>query len=154
MANITIGQEAPDVTLRDGNNREVTLSSPRGSPAVLVLYPLDSSPIGTNELCAVRDDYSSFEAEGAMVFGISRDSPWTHKAFREREAIKHSLLADMKGQVAGLYAAWNEQLGLAERLTVVIDAQGVVRYVIHNRWPGARAQGSAGCAWLGDDTCH
>jgi peroxiredoxin len=138
MANITVGQEAPDFTLRDENNQEVTLSSLRGSPVVLVFYPLDFSPICTNELCAIRDDYSAFETKGAKVFGISRDSAWTHKAFIEKQGLKHSLLADMKGQAAQLYGAWNEQLGLAERLTVVIDAQGIVRYVIHNNVAQAR----------------
>jgi peroxiredoxin len=132
MANVSVGQEAPDFTLRDENNKEVTLSSLRGSPVVLVFYPLDFSPLCTKELCDIRDDYSAFEQKGAKVFGISRDSTWTHKAFREKEGMKHSLLADMKGKVAQQYGAWNEQLGLAERTTVVIDAQGVIRYVIHN----------------------
>ena len=132
MANVSVGQEAPDLTLRDEKNQEVTLSSLRGQPVVLVYYPADFSPICTNELCAIRDDFSAFEAKGAKVFGISRDTSWAHKAFREKEGFKHSLLADMKGEVASLYGCWNEQFGIAERLTVVIDAEGVVQYVVHN----------------------
>ena len=132
MANVSVGQPAPDFTLRDENNQEVSLSSLRGAPAVLVFYPADFSPICTNELCGIRDDYAAFEAKGARVFGISRDSSWAHKAFQEKEGLKHPLLADMKGEVARLYGCWNEALGLAERLTVVIDADGVIRYVVHN----------------------
>jgi peroxiredoxin (alkyl hydroperoxide reductase subunit C) len=132
MANVEVGQEAPDFTLRDESNQQVTLSSLRGSPVVLVFYPADFSPMCTSELCGIRDDFSAFEAKGARVFGISRDTSWAHKAFIEREGLKHSLLADVKGEVAQLYGCWNEQFAVAERLTVVIDASGMVRYVVHN----------------------
>lgn len=132
MANVSVGESAPDFTLRDESNQEVLLSSLRGAPVVLVFYPADFSPICTNELCGIRDDFSAFEAKGAKVFGISRDSTWAHKAFQEREGLKHSLLADTKGEVARLYGCWNEEHGIAERLTVVIDAEGVIRYVVHN----------------------
>jgi peroxiredoxin (alkyl hydroperoxide reductase subunit C) len=138
MANVAVGQEAPDFKLRDENNQEVTLSSLRGTPVVLVFYPLDFSPICTNELCAIRDDYSAFEAKDAKVFGISRDSTWAHKAFKEKEQLTMSLLADMNGNVAKLYGAWNDQIGIAERLTVVIDRDGVTRYVVHNSVAQAR----------------
>jgi peroxiredoxin len=106
MANVSVGQEAPDFTLRNEANQEVTLSSLRGRPVVLVFYPLDFSPFCTTEMCTYRDDYSSFEAKGAQVFGISRDSTWTHKAFKEKEGLTHGLLADMKGDVAKLYGCW------------------------------------------------
>jgi peroxiredoxin (alkyl hydroperoxide reductase subunit C) len=132
MANVAVGQEAPDFTLRNENNQEVTLSSLRGSPVVLVFYPLDFSGGCTKEMCAIRDDYSAFQAKGAHVFGISRDSLFTHRAFIEREGLKHSLLADMKGDVAKLYGCWLEAAAVAERMTVVIDKDGIIRYVIHN----------------------
>jgi peroxiredoxin (alkyl hydroperoxide reductase subunit C) len=146
MANVEVGQEAPDFTLRDESNQQVTLSSLRGSPVVLVFYPADFSPMCTSELCGIRDDFSAFEAKGAKVLGISRDSSWTHKAFIEREGLKHSLLADMKGEVAQLYGCWNEQFAIAERLTVVIDREGIVRYVVHNSAIQARDHNEAAAA--------
>ena len=132
MANVNVGEEAPNFKLKDENNQEVELASLRGSPVVLVFYPLDFSGFCTKELCAIRDDYSAFQEKGARVFGISRDSSFTHKAFIEKEGLKHSLLADMKGDVAKLYGCWLEAAGIAERMTVVIDKDGVIRYVIHN----------------------
>jgi peroxiredoxin len=132
MASVEVGQEAPAFTLRNENNQEVTLSSLRGKPVVLVFYSLDFSPFCTTEMCAYRDDFSLFEGKGAQIFGISRDSSWTHKAFKEKEGLGHSLLADMKGKVAQLYGCWNEAAGIAERLTVVIDKDGTIRYVEHN----------------------
>ncbi|HYM15638.1 MAG TPA: redoxin domain-containing protein [Steroidobacteraceae bacterium] len=132
MATVEIGKEAPDFTLRDESNHEVTLSALRGQPVVLVFFPLAFSPMCTTEMCAYRDDYSAFEGKGARIFGISRDSVWTQRAFKEKEGLKHSLLADMKGQVAKLYGCWNEAAGIAERLTVVIDSAGIVRFFEHN----------------------
>jgi peroxiredoxin len=132
MASVEVGQEAPDFTARNENNQEVKLSALRGKPVVLIFYPLDFSGICTAEMCSVRDDYSGFEQKGAQVFGISRDSIYTHKAFKEKEGMSHSLLADMKGDVAKLYGAWNEAAAVAERVTVVIDKDGIIRYVQHN----------------------
>ncbi len=132
MANVEVGQEAPDFTLRNENNQEITLSALRGKPVVLVFFPLAFSPACTAEMCSYRDDYSLFEGKGAQIFGISRDSTWTLKAFKEKEGLTHSLLADMKGKVAQLYGCWIEAAGVAERLTVVIDKDGVITYVEHN----------------------
>jgi peroxiredoxin len=146
MASVSVGQEAPDFTLRDENNQEVKLSGLRGQPVVLVFYPLDFSPMCTNEMCEIRDEFSAFEDKNAKVLGISRDSTWTHKAFKESKGLKHTLLADMKGDVARLYGAWNEAVGLAERLTVVIDAKGVVEHVQHNGLAEARDQKATAAA--------
>src|SRR5947199_2145453 len=108
MANVKVGDTAPDFTLKNQDNQDVTLSSFRGRPVVLVFYPLDFSGVCTGELCAIRDDYQSFVDLGAVVFGISRDSRHTHKAWIEAQGIKHDLLADMKGEVAKLYGSWND----------------------------------------------
>ena len=138
MANVKVGQQAPDFTLKNQDNEDVTLSALRGRPVVLVFYPLDFSGICTTELCAIRDDYRAFQEAGAVVLGISRDSRHAHKAWKEATGIKHDLLADMKGEVARLYGAWNEELGFAERLTAVIDPSGTIVYVVHNPAGAAR----------------
>jgi peroxiredoxin len=143
MGTPSVGEEAPDFTLRDENNQAVTLSALRGKPVVLVFYPLDFSPMCTNEMCEIRDDFSGFEEKGAQVFGISRDSVWTHRAFKEKEGMKHSLLADMKGDVARLYGAWNEVVGLAERVTVIVDKDGRISYLQHNGLAEKRDQQQA-----------
>lgn len=132
MANVTVGQEAPDFTLKNENNQEVTLSSLRGKPVVLFFYPLDFSPLCTTEACAFRDDTSLFEGRGAQIFGISRDSTWTHRAFKEKEGLQYSLLSDMKGDVAKLYGCWIEAAAVAERLTLVIDKDGIITFLEHN----------------------
>lgn len=126
---IKVGQEAPDFTLRDEDNAEVRLSSLRGRPVMIVFFPLAFSPVCQGEMCAIRDGWAGFEQAGAKVLAISRDSRWALKAWKEQQGFKHTLLADMKGEVARLYGAWNEDLALAERLTVVVDPNGKVTYV-------------------------
>jgi peroxiredoxin len=128
MAEIAVGQKAPDFTLPDENGQTVRLSDQRGKPVVLVFLPAAFSPVCTDEMCAYRDDYSDFEAKGTRVFSISVDSRWALKAWKEAMGFKHTLLSDTKGKVARLYDCWNEDLGLAERLTAVIDKDGVIRY--------------------------
>jgi len=129
MAAIEVGKEAPDFTLRDENSQPVNLKDLRGSPVVLVFYVGDFSSVCTGVMCGYRDDYSHFQAKGARVFGISRDSVWAHKAFKESLGLTYGLLSDPKGEAARLYDTWNEELALAERLTVVVDRDGIIRHV-------------------------
>jgi len=135
---LAIGQDAPDFTLVNQDNEPVTLSDLRGTPVVLVFYTFDFSGICTAELCEIRDSYSDWLGTGAHVFGISRDSRFAHTAFKQAENIQHPLLADLKGEVARSYGTWNEGLGAAERLTVVVDKAGKIAYHQQNPIPEAR----------------
>lgn len=135
---IEVGQEAPDFTLVDEQNEKVTLSELRGNPVVLVFYPFDFSGLCTTEMCEIRDNYDSWMERGAKVYGISRDSRFTHAAFKEKEGFKHALLADTKGEVATKYGVWNEAAAAAERATFVVDREGKVAYAIHNGIPDTR----------------
>ncbi len=135
---LEVGQPAPDFTLVDEDNRQITLSDMRGSVVVLLFYAFDFSGICQAELCDVRDNYSSWESLGAQVYGISRDSRFAHAAFKAQENFTHSLLADVKGEVARAYGTWNEDVGAAERLTVVIDREGKVAHMQKNAIPDQR----------------
>ena len=135
---LEIGQDAPDFTLVNESNEPVTLSELRGTPVVLVFYTFDFSGICTAELCEIRDTYQDWIATGAKVYGISRDSRFAHAAFKASENLQHSLLADLKGEVARAYGTWNEGLGAAERLTVVVDKDGTIAYSQQNPIPEAR----------------
>jgi len=135
---IDVGVEAPDFTLVDENNEKVTLSELRGTPVVLVFFPFAFSGICTAEMCGIRDDYSSWQEKGAKVYAISRDSRFALGAFKEKEGLTHSLLADLKGETATKYGVWNANVGAAERATFVIDREGKVAYAIHNEIPNAR----------------
>jgi peroxiredoxin (alkyl hydroperoxide reductase subunit C) len=136
---IEVGATAPDFTLRNQNNEEVTLSSFRGDKAVLlVFYPLAFTGICTGELCVVRDDLTSFQNDDVQILTLSVDSPYSHKVFSEREGYDFPLLADFwpHGAVAQAYGVFNDTTGFANRGTFLIDKDGVVRFAEMNE-PGA-----------------
>jgi peroxiredoxin (alkyl hydroperoxide reductase subunit C) len=143
---IAVGDVAPDFTLRDQNNEEVTLSAFRGKQAVLIVfYPLAFTGICTGELCAVRDDLSTFQNDDVQVLTISVDSPYAHKIFSEREGYEFPLLSDFwpHGGVAQLYGAFNDEVGFANRGTFLVDKDGIVRFAELNS-PG---EGRDAQAW-------
>lgn len=144
---IEVGDEAPDFTLRDQNNEEVTLSAFRGSSAVLVIfYPLAFTGICTAELCAVRDDLAAYQNDDVQVVSISVDSAYTHKVFSEREGYEFPLLSDFwpHGAVAQSYGVFNAAVGFANRGTFLVDKDGIVRFAEMNQ-PG---EGRDAQAWL------
>ena len=140
---VEVGSVAPDFTLRDQNHQEVTLSSFRGSKnVVLLFYPLTFTGVCQGELCAVRDDLSSFQNDDVQVLAVSVDSAFAHKVWADREGYDFPLLADFwpHGAVAKSYGILNEEKGIAVRATYVIDKEGVVRWQVVNAIPDARDQ--------------
>lgn len=132
---IAVGDQAPDFTLRDQNNEQVTLSSFRGSRAVLMIfYPLAFTGICTGELCEVRDNLSTYQNDEVQVVSISVDSPYAHKIFSEREGYEFPLLSDFwpHGAVAQSYGVFNEVAGIANRGTFLVDRGGIVRFAEMN----------------------
>jgi len=124
---IEVGDLAPDFTLNDQENNPVTLSSFRGNKnVVLAFYPFDWSPVCTSENCAITQDLSQFEGKETVVFGVSCDSRFSHKAWKEKLMLKHSLLADQKREVSKKYGLYLEELNCSKRATVVVDKQGKV----------------------------
>jgi mycoredoxin-dependent peroxiredoxin len=126
-----VGTEAPDFTLKDQNNQEVTLSSFRGDRNVLVVfYPFAFSGICTSELCAVRDDLAAFQNSEVQILAVSVDHPYALKAWADAEGYAFPLLADFwpHGAVAQQYGVFNAERGFANRGTFIIDKAGVVRF--------------------------
>ena len=128
---ITVGTPAPDFTLKSDSGEDVRLSDLRGRKVVLAFYPLDWSSGCTNQMAGFTRHYGRFEEQDAAVFGISVDSVYSHKAWREALGIPFPLLADFhpKGAVAQQFGVYNEERGNARRATIVIDEDGIVRDV-------------------------
>lgn len=135
-----IGEIAPDFALPDQDRQPVTLSSLRGRPVMLVFFPLAFSGTCTKELCAIRDDFSAYERRGVTVIGISVDSTYALRAWRRDQGYTHTFLSDRwpVGEVVKRYGVWNEVKGYADRGTFILDADGVVRWSVHNGPDDAR----------------
>lgn len=143
MTSPAVGTEAPDFTLKDQNNQEVTLSSFRGDRTVLVVfYPFAFSGICTSELCAVRDDLGSFQNADVQILAVSVDHPFTLKAWSDAQGYEFPLLADFwpHGQVAQAYGVLNEKAGFALRGTFLVDKTGTVQFAEVNGPGEARDQ--------------
>ena len=126
-----VGTKAPDFTLKDQNNQEVTLSSYRGDRSVLlVFYPFAFSPICTDELTAVRDDLASFQNGEVQILAVSVDHPYALKAWSDARDYGFPLLGDFwpHGQVAQDYGVFNAKAGFALRGTFLVDKTGTVRF--------------------------
>jgi len=130
---LQVGQEAPDFTLKNTNLEDVTLSSFRGQKNVVLLFvPLAFTGVCTNELCSVRDNLNSYANLNAEVIGISVDSPFAQKQWKEKEQLNFTLLSDFNREVVKAYDAQYASLlglqGVAKRSAFVIDKEGKVRY--------------------------
>jgi peroxiredoxin Q/BCP len=135
------GQAAPDFTLPDQDGNAVALSQLRGRTVVLYFYPKADTPGCTAQACGVRDHASDYEAAGAVVLGVSRDSVPRLRAFADRYGLAFPLLSDEDHAVAEAYGVWVEKSMYGrkffgnERTTFVIDGEGVVREVLRKVRP-------------------
>ena len=119
---IEAGAVAPDFTLPDQDGDEVSLQDLAGQISVLVFYPLDFSPVCTDQLNVYHEVLPELEAKGAKLYGISIDSAFSHKAFQDHLGISIPLLADFhpKGEVSKAYGAYIEERGHYQRALVMI----------------------------------
>jgi len=119
---IEAGAVAPDFTLPDQDGDEVSLQDLAGQISVLVFYPLDFSPVCTDQLNVYHEVLPELEAKGAKLYGISIDSAFSHKAFQDHLGISIPLLADFhpKGEVSKAYGAYIEERGHNQRALVMI----------------------------------
>lgn len=129
-----VGQAAPDFELVNQFGEPVRLSGLRGRTVVLVFFPFAFSGICTGELCEIRDNLALFDDAGAAVLGVSVDSKFTQRAYAEKEGYEFDLLADFwpHGDVAHRYGVFDAKSGMAQRGTFIIDASGIIRYVVVN----------------------
>ena len=121
---------APDVSLpRDGGG-ELRLADLRGAPVVLFFYPRDDTSGCTREAVAFSGLKPEFDALGAHVLGISKDSVASHEQFRDKHGLTVPLLSDENSDVCERFGVWKEKsmygktfFGI-ERSTFLIDAEG------------------------------
>lgn len=131
---VLIGQPAPAFSLYDTEKRLVTLEEHKGKTVLLLFFPLAFSSVCTKELCAVRDDISVYNEANATVFGISVDSFYVLKKFKEEQGLNFGLLSDFNKDASKAYDVLYESFGnlgmkgVSKRAAFVIDGAGIVQY--------------------------
>mgnify|MGYP002738156092 CR=1 FL=1 len=131
------GAKAPDFTLPDHAGQEISLSDFSGKRVLLAFYPLDFSPVCSDQLALYKDIQSDLDDAGVTLIGISVDSAFAHKAFRNHLGIETTLLADFepKGAVADAYGAYLGPDGHSKRSLVMVGPDGNVEWVHETATP-------------------
>ncbi len=130
---LQVGQPAPDFTLRDTDKNKVTLSEQKGQNVVLLFFPLAFTSTCTKELCMTRDNLAAYNDLNATVFGISVDSLFSLKRYKEDQQLNFTLLSDFNKTTSAAYGClyehfFNDMDGVSKRSAFVIDKEGVVQY--------------------------
>lgn len=140
-----LDQNVPDFTLAATGGQPFSLSGQAGKVVVIYFYPKDSTPGCTTEAQQFRDLQPEFEAAGAVVAGVSRDSLKSHENFKARQELPFELLSDPDESVCELFGVmkmknmYGKQCRGIERSTFVIDRAGVLR----REWRGVKVPGHA-----------
>jgi peroxiredoxin len=127
---IEAGTKAPEFSLPDHDGNQVSLSDFAGRKLVLAFYPLDFSPVCTDQLSLYQEVLPEIEAREASLVGISVDSSFAHHAFRKQRNLTMTLLSDFnpKGEVSRAYGAWIDAVDHGNRSLVLVDEEGTVRW--------------------------
>ncbi len=129
-----------------GDGKTISLSDLRGKPVVLYFYPKDDTPGCTTQACAIRDRYSRLLEVGAQIFGVSVDSPESHRKFIDKHSLPFPLISDEDHKIVEAYGVWieknmagNKYMG-TERTTFVIDRNGRIKSVFRRVKPDEHAE--------------
>ena len=104
-----IHDKVADFALQDDQEKTVHLTDFAGKPVVLFFYPKADTPGCTIEACGFRDQFRKIQNTGAVVLGISRDTPKAQKKFREKYDLPYSLLADVDEAVCKQFDVLKEK---------------------------------------------
>lgn len=128
------GDKAPDFDLPTDSGR-VSLAALKGKTVVLFFYPKDDTPGCTTESVGFSQARADFEAAGAVVVGVSKDTAAKHGKFRAKHGLTVELGSDADSDVIERYGAWvqkklygREYMGI-DRSTFLIDGEGLIRRV-------------------------
>lgn len=128
------GQQAPGFTLYDTDKNKIALEDYKGKNVLLLFFPLAFTSVCTAELCSVRDNIALYNNADATVFGISVDSAFTLKKFKEEQGLNFALLSDFNKTASKAYNVLYEIFpalemeGVSKRAAFVIDKTGVIQY--------------------------
>ncbi len=145
MTELKIGDKAPEFCLPDAERGRVCLKDHRGKWVALYFYPKDNTKGCTMEALEFTAAEDDFNAKGAVVIGVSPDSPESHTKFKEKHDLGITLLSDTEKEILTGYGVWQkkkmygrEYMGVV-RSTYLIDPEGKIAYI----WPKVKVAGHA-----------
>ena len=120
-----IGDSIPSITLQDTEGTQITIEVGTNNHTVLLFFPLAFSSVCTDELCSVRDNMKFYESLNVKVYGISIDSFFSLKAFKQSQNLNFTLLSDFNKVQSTNFGVLNNDhfgmIGVAKRSAFVLD---------------------------------
>ena len=137
MSVVQAGTPAPDFALRREDGEVVGRDELRGATSVLVFYPFAFSPVCTDQFNVYQEVLDEFSARGATLYGVSCDSTWTQRAFRQQLGVDIEQLSDWepKGAACRAFGVYHEG-GFPQRALVILDPEGAVKWSYQAASPG------------------
>lgn len=129
--NLKVGDMAPDFTLPSTQGDKVTLSSFRGKQTVvLAFFPAAFTGGCTKEMQTYQLGLDKFKGSDAAVFGVSEDNTPSQKEFAKQLGLSFPILSDFATRkVAQEYGVLIPEMGIANRVTFVIDREGRIQFM-------------------------
>ena len=130
---VDVGQKAPDVELVDTERKPIKISDFKGKRTVLAFFPGAFTGVCTKEMCTFRDSMSKFNSLDANIVGISVDSPFSNKSFKDQNRLNFSVLSDYDRKAVDAFGVeLSNFAGLkgytaAQRAVFVLDKDGTIR---------------------------
>jgi peroxiredoxin len=131
---LNIGQKAPGFSLLDTEKQKISLDLFKGKNVVLFFFPFAFTGTCTKEMCTVQEDFNSYKTLNAVPVGVSIDTLYTLKKFKEEYKLNDIiLLSDFNKEAIRAYDVIIEEYpngyrGVAKRATFLIDRDGILRY--------------------------
>ena len=143
MTELSVGENAPAINLPRDGGALVNLSDFNGKPVVVYFYPRDDTSGCTKQAIGFTERLAEFDAAGAVILGISKDSVKKHDKFIAKHDLKVALLSDEEGDTCERYGVWKEKsmygksfMGI-ERTTFLIGPDGQIAQI----WPKVKVPG-------------
>jgi peroxiredoxin Q/BCP len=136
------GDKAPDFTAPTNGGGRISLADLKGKNVVLYFYPRDDTPGCTKEACAFRDRFGALKKKGAVVLGVSVDSPKSHDKFARKFHLPFTLVSDEDKKIVNAYGVWGEKSFMGRqylgthRVTFLIGPDGRIRKI----WPRVKPE--------------
>lgn len=144
MSDLEIGAKAPDFDRpTDGGGTFKLSKDGKGKKVVLYFYPKDDTPGCTKQAIGFSELIEEFDAAGAIVVGVSKDTVAKHDKFRDKHELKVTLVSDEDGALCEAYGVWQEKKNYGKtymgivRTTFLIDEKGKIAQI----WPKVRVAG-------------
>ena len=142
---LKVGRKAPLFKLLDQDEKLQVLKEQLGTWVLLYFYPKDDTPGCTKEACMIADVYKDFKRQGITVFGVSKDTPKSHKKFAEKYSLPFRLLSDPTMEMIQKYGAFKEKtmygkvVRSTNRISYIINPEGKIAKVYPDVEPAGHA---------------